>query len=92
MLPVALGLLYLLAVNLLTFGAFWLDKRRARQRLWRIPESKLLLLAVIGGWPGAKFAQRRFRHKTQKQPFAMILNVIGIIWAGAIIWAILAFV
>ena len=27
---------------------------------------------MLGGWPGAWFAQQIFRHKTSKQPFRLI--------------------
>ena len=71
-----LGLLILL-INGWTFVTFWLDKRRAVAGEWRVPEATLLLLALMGGWVGAKLAQRRFRHKTRKQPFTAMLNWIG---------------
>jgi uncharacterized membrane protein YsdA (DUF1294 family) len=71
---------YLAAVNLTAYGYFGLDKRRAREGGWRISENFLLLLAFCGGWPGAKLAQRRFRHKTRKRPFATLLNAIPLIW------------
>lgn len=43
------------------------DKRSAEageQR--RIPEATLHLMELLGGWPGALLAQRKFRHKTSK--------------------------
>ncbi|THH35687.1 DUF1294 domain-containing protein [Aliishimia ponticola] len=51
------------------------DKRCAIKAGRRIPERTLLLWALIGGAPGAKLAQQHFRHKTRKQPFAMVLNL-----------------
>jgi len=30
------------------------------------------MLALLGGWPGAWFAQRRLRHKSRKQPFRAV--------------------
>jgi len=80
--PVALGG-YFLAVNAVTYLAFRRDKRRSEANEWRIPEKTLLTLAIVGGWPAAKLAQRRLRHKTRKQPFAFTLNVIGLAWAWA---------
>lgn len=67
---------YLVTINLVTFLVFGLDKRLAMAGKWRISEAKLLFLAFIGGWMGAKAAQRRFRHKTRKQPFARQLNTM----------------
>lgn len=75
----------LLLINLATVAAFALDKRRAMRGEWRIAESTLLSLAVIGGSPGAVWARRRFRHKTRKQPFSGTLDVIATIHAGVAI-------
>ena len=65
---------WVLAVNLLAFVAFGVDKRRAQQGLWRLSENYLLMLAAVGGWFGAKAGQHWFRHKTRKQPFRGLLN------------------
>lgn len=73
---------FLIALNAAAFGAFWYDKRQAQSGGWRVPEKTLLLLALVGGWPLAKLAQRRFRHKTRKQPFATLLNLVPFAWVG----------
>lgn len=69
-------LYYLLSVNLLTFLAYGIDKRKAvrnghkNKRLSRrIPEASLLLLAVLGGSPAALLAMYLFRHKTLHKKF-----------------------
>ena len=56
-------------------AAFASDKRRAVAGEWRVAESTLLALAALGGWPAAKLAQHRLRHKTRKQPFRTCLNL-----------------
>jgi uncharacterized membrane protein YsdA (DUF1294 family) len=76
---------YAIFINAMTFAFFGEDKRRAGLGEWRIPEARLLFLASIGGWPGAKLGQRRFRHKTRKQPFATLLNGIGFVQAGLVL-------
>lgn len=81
--------LYLLAVNLVTFAAFGLDKRRAERGAWRISERRLLGLTAAGGGAGAMAAQRLFRHKTIKEPFASRLRLIltvQAIAAGFAVW------
>lgn len=78
-LPLILALAgYAVFANLLTYAAFAVDKRRAVQGGWRMPERTLLLLATLGGWPAAKLAQHRLRHKTRKQPFRLLLNLAGL--------------
>jgi len=76
---------YLLVINSTTYLAFWSDKERAQQRLYRISESNLLFLALLGGSPAAIFAQQYLRHKTRKQPFCTILLCIPGIQTGVAI-------
>jgi uncharacterized membrane protein YsdA (DUF1294 family) len=53
----------------------------------RIPESVLLSLGLVGGWPGALAAQQVFRHKTSKRSFrgrfwlSVVANVAVFVWA-----------
>jgi len=79
------SLYYLVSINALTLFAFRVDKKRAIAGDWRISENALLMMSLCGGWPAAKIAQRRYRHKTCKQPFVFLLNVVPLVWAGAIV-------
>lgn len=62
-------LIYLLAINVITFVVYGVDKLKARNHWWRIPEATLLLMAVIGGSIGAWVGMYVFRHKTQHKKF-----------------------
>lgn len=68
--------LALAGINVITFVAFWRDKRRARAGAWRVSEATLLWLAFAGGSPGAVAGQQLLRHKTRKEPFRTTLRVI----------------
>lgn len=68
--------LYLLAINLLAFIAFGLDKRKARKGQWRTPESTLLTLAIVGGSVGAWAGMKVWRHKTLHPKFKYGVPVI----------------
>lgn len=68
----------LLLLNGWTMACFWRDKRCAVAGARRIPEARLLTLALIGGSPGALLARRLFRHKTRKQPFSALLYMIAL--------------
>ncbi len=70
---------YLLAINVVAFLAYGLDKYKAKNDLWRIPEATLLTLAVIGGSIGALLGMRFFHHKTKKPKFSVGVPVILII-------------
>lgn len=59
----------LLLVNIATFWSYRLDKHAALKRQWRTPESQLHLLALLGGWPAAWWAQQTLRHKSVKPAF-----------------------
>ncbi len=63
--------------NIITFFIFGIDKLLARTGRKRISERTLLILALLGGSVGAVFAQKLFRHKTQK--FRYILWIILVI-------------
>ena len=75
---------YILLANSLAYAAFAVDKARAVNAQRRIPERSLLMLAMLGGWIGAKAAQYRLRHKTRKQPFGILLNLSVLIIPAAI--------
>lgn len=79
------ALLYLAAINGVTWLAFAADKTAARQGQRRIAESTLLSFALFGGTPAAYFARRSLRHKTRKQPFSAQLHMIAALQAGVMI-------
>jgi len=56
------------------------DKKRAQTNQWRVPESTLHFLELIGGWPGSFIAQRRFRHKTSKQSYQFSFWMIAVVY------------
>lgn len=62
-------LIYLLAMNVLTFIVYGIDKMKARKHRWRIPESTLLLLAALGGSLGAWMGMQLWHHKTLHKKF-----------------------
>ena len=65
------------ALNLWTFVLFGWDKMRAEQGGWRVSETSLLSLALIGGIGGAYAGRALFRHKTRKKSFSNALQYIG---------------
>ncbi len=77
-------------LNLATFYVYWRDKEAAVQGGWRASENQLHTLALLGGWPGAWFAQQILRHKSSKKPFRVLywvtvaLNLLGLI--GWLVW------
>ncbi|HSJ04462.1 MAG: DUF1294 domain-containing protein [Verrucomicrobium sp.] len=78
-----MALLYLSVMSLATYGLYGYDKQRAQTGRWRIPESRLHLFALMGGWPGAYLAQHRFRHKTSKPLFQAIFWITVVVYQCA---------
>lgn len=66
--PVLLGSIVLNVISLIVFGV---DKLKSKRRGWRIPESKLLLLALLAPF-GAYSGMLLFRHKTCKVKFLLV--------------------
>ena len=60
---------YLLAINAVTFIIYGIDKYKAKNAKWRIPEATLLLMAVIGGSVGAWLGMKVWHHKTMHKKF-----------------------
>ena len=85
-----MGLYYLALINLITFVVYGIDKLKAKNGKWRIPESTLLLLAVVGGSIGAWCGMKAWHHKTLHKSFRFgipaILAVQILLLAGLWIW------
>jgi uncharacterized membrane protein YsdA (DUF1294 family)/cold shock CspA family protein len=83
--PPAIFAIYLV-VSLVTFAAYAMDKSAARKGAWRIQESTLHMLSLLGGWPGALVAQQKVRHKTSKRSFRTVFWFTVIVNIGAFVW------
>ena len=72
-----------LGASVVCFIAYAADKSAAAADRWRVSEDTLLVLGLIGGWPGAIVAQQTLRHKSSKATFrtqfwaTVIANVVG---------------
>ncbi len=70
------ALLWLLVWNFVAFALMGVDKAKARQGRWRIPEKTLFLSAILGGSVGAMLGMSLFRHKTQHRSFRLGMPLI----------------
>lgn len=76
---------YLLAVNVLTFIVYGVDKWKAQRGRWRVPEATLMGLAALGGCVGAWLAMQLFRHKTQKKKFRYGVPALFVLQVAAVV-------
>lgn len=79
-------LYYLIALNVVTFFLYGIDKWKAKKSKWRIPEATLLMLAVIGGSIGAWLGMKVWHHKTLHKKFKYGLPLILIAQVALVIW------
>ncbi|MFP7834920.1 DUF1294 domain-containing protein [Marisediminicola sp. LYQ134] len=88
--PVGVALGYL-ALSLLAVITYAVDKSAAQNGRWRTPETTLIVIGLLGGWPGAVLAQQILRHKTRKASFqwafwlSVVVNV-GVLLAVSAGW------
>lgn len=72
-------IIYLTLINLISFLVYGIDKNKAKNKQWRIPESTLIFLSLIGGSLGGLMAMVIFKHKLSKRLFYIGLPIIAII-------------
>ena len=71
-------------LNIISLVAFGIDKFNSKKRGYRIPESRLLLLAFFGPF-GALTGMLLFRHKTRKIKF-LLVPIFALLQAALLIW------
>jgi uncharacterized membrane protein YsdA (DUF1294 family) len=77
-LPVTVPIVYT-AASVTAFILYRIDKAAAVSGARRTPEDTLLVLGLLGGWPGALVAQRVLRHKSRKPSFqVMFWTSVGV--------------
>ncbi len=80
-------IVYLAAINLLTFCVYGADKRRAKiPGARRVPEKTLFALALLLGSPGALLGMLVFRHKTRHWCFRFGIPAILLAQAAAAVF------
>ena len=73
-----------LVMSLICFLAYYRDKRYAIQGQQRIPETRLHLYELLGGWPGGLLAQRLIRHKNRKLAYQLRFWTIVLVHIGVL--------
>lgn len=74
--------IYFLIISCISFLLMYIDKQRAIKHEWRIPESTLMTLSLIGGAIGTYLGMYTFRHKTKNTkftigvPICIIINIV----------------
>ncbi|KKY01558.1 MULTISPECIES: DUF1294 domain-containing protein [Paraclostridium] len=75
--------IYFLIISCISFLLMYIDKQKAIKREWRIPESTLMTLSLIGGAVGTYLGMYTFRHKTKHTkftigvPICIVINIFS---------------
>jgi uncharacterized membrane protein YsdA (DUF1294 family) len=83
-----------LVVSAVTFFVYGYDKKvaQANRAIRRIPEARLHLLELIGGWPGALIGQTFWRHKTSQEKLTFRVITWAIAFLHICVWLVVYFV
>lgn len=65
-------------INIVVFAMYGIDKYKAKNKKWRIPEATLIGAAVFGVF-GALAGMYGFHHKTKKPKFFITVPAILVI-------------
>ena len=83
-------LIYLVSINVVTFFMYGIDKWKAKKSRWRIRETALLGLAVLGGSIGAWLGMKVWHHKTQHKKFKYGVPAIITVQLALIVYFIIS--
>ncbi len=72
-------LAYVVVINVMSIFATIIDKRKAKKNKWRIQESTLLFLAVLGGSLSMYITMFLVKHKTKKIKFLVGIPIIMVL-------------
>ena len=73
-------ILYLIIINAVGFLLMLADKRAAKKSAWRIPEVRLMSIALSGGCFGVYAGMMLFRHKTKHPKFSIGVPLIMVLY------------
>lgn len=82
--PLQIALYAYAGMSLLTAGLFAWDKWRAGAQRRRVPERRLHLFELFGGFPGALLGMQLFRHKRRKPSYWSV--TLGITALHLVVW------
>ena len=80
------SLYYLLAINIVSFFLYGIDKYKAKRGKWRISEATLIMMAAIGGSVGAWAGMQLWHHKTMHKKFKYGIPLIIIMQIALLVY------
>ena len=81
-----IAIIYFVAINVVTFFMYGIDKWKAKRSKWRISEATLLWMVVVGGSIGAWLGIKIWNHKTMHKKFKYGVPAIIILQIAIIVY------
>lgn len=72
-------LIFMIGMSIFGFYMMYDDKKRAKQKQYRVKERTLWIMAILGGATGITLAMPIFKHKTKHLNFKIGMPLITII-------------
>ena len=85
MVLIVIFLVIVCIMSLTAFILYGMDKKKAKNKKWRIRESVLLGIGFFGGAIGALSGMHAFRHKT-KHWYFWVVNILGLLWQVGVLF------
>lgn len=74
---------YLIIINVIGWVLPIIDKKKARNGEWRIPEKTLFIAAALGGSIAMLISMKKYRHKTLHKRFMIGIPCIIVLQLAA---------
>lgn len=78
-------LIYFVVISLISAVVTVSDKRKAQNGKWRIQESTLIFLSLLGGGISMYITMKICRHKTKKKKFMIGIPLIIFLHIGLLV-------
>lgn len=83
---------YIVSVSIIGWILPYMDKKRARNGSWRIPEKTLFIVSALGGSFAMYASMKKYRHKTKHKRFMIGIPLIMLVQAGLIAAGVILYV
>ncbi|MEM8834477.1 MAG: DUF1294 domain-containing protein [Planctomycetota bacterium] len=87
LLLLAVALAWYLLASLASVLVLGFDKLAAKRGWRRVPEKRLHLISLLGGWPGAWIAHNLWRHKRQKGSY--LWRFWAVVTLHVVVWGVI---
>ena len=85
-------ILYIFIINIISFILMGIDKRAAKNNMYRIPEKVFFTISFLLGSLGTYIGMYKFRHKTKHLNFKILIPILLIVNIMCIYYIFLHFI